>query len=394
MREWLSKRLQDLSYQILGPTTLHLHHEFYLWTSMILLEISSLQALYRDDSIGYLIGDYEFIVLVAVWLSRFMLLRWATTWDPSDSLRPTFRGACTHWITSHALAGQYFDRPSPDVVAKVIGNQHFHGNFEGRQTGGTRAAIRDLLWPSLVFTWRYLKTMLLYPLLDIRDKNSKRKMQATTHDNTSIQSRTSQSSSQRRHKRRNSGGNANPLTAVSSTRTPSYYASLLSQIWKTYGPPLQMIIPVVTLAYFVYHGFFTDDEEEPPNALTMQTQSSTSGSTVAGPLTTGIGANVKAYGAYRQSQLPTLSQILFLISFGGTVLSIILFGRILFPIPDLVAGSNVLKAMRNEAKCYQQQQQQASGAAVSKILFQFLFCQMKVCTILPIVLLLSCTEIL
>jgi hypothetical protein len=127
-----------------------------------------------------------------------------------------------------------------------------------------------------------------------------------------------------------------------------------------------MIIPVVTLAYFIYHGFFTDDEDDPPNALTMQTQSSASGSTMAGPLSTGIGANVKAYGAYNQRELPTLGQVLFYISFGGTIVSIIMFGRIVFPIPDLVAGSNVLKAMRNEAKHYQQQQ--ASGTTVSKLL--------------------------
>jgi hypothetical protein len=367
MREWLSKRWQELSYQILGPTTLHLQHEFYLWISVILLEISTLQALHGNDSFGSLIGDYQFIALVALWLSRFMLLRWATTWDPSDSLRPTFLGVCTHWITSHVMAGQYFDRPSPDVVAKQMGIQHYHGNIESRHTGGTRAAIRDLMWPSLVYTWRYVKTMVLYPLLDLRDKHSRRNMQATLYDNTSVPSRTSQSSSQRRHKRRNSGGNTKSLAAaVSSTRTPSYYAAHFSRIWKNYGPPLQMIIPVVTLAYFVYHGFFTDDEDEPPNALTMQTQSSSSGSAVAGMLNTGIGANIKAHGAYKQRQLPTLGQTLFYISFGGIVLSIILYGRIVLPIPDLVAGSNVLKAMRNEAKQYQQQQ--ASGTTVSKFI--------------------------
>jgi hypothetical protein len=380
MREWLSKRRQELSYQIFGPTTLHLQHEFYLWISLILLEISSFQALqHRDDSIGFLMGDYQFIALVALWLSRFMLLRWATTWDPSNSLRPTFLGVCTHWITSHIMAGQYFDRPSPDVVAKQMGTQHYHGNFENRHAGGTRAAIRDLLWPSFVYTWRYIKSIVLYPLLDLRNENWRRNMQMTSYDNASASSKSSQLSSHRRHKRRNSGGNTNSLAAVSSTRTPSYYASHFSRIWKNYGPPLQMIIPIVTLAYFVYHGFFMDNEEEPPNALTMQTQSSASGPTVAGPLTTGIGANVKAYGAYKQRQLPTWSQILSYISFGGTVLSIILYGRIVFPIPDLVAGSNVLKAMRNEAKHYQQQQ--ASATTVSRTLLfrlmRYSYCQRK-----------------
>jgi E4 protein len=377
--EWMTAWRRELSYQILGPTTLHLQHEFYLWISLILLSISSFQSLYKGDenSFGSFQGDYLFVALVALWLSRFLILRWIVTWDPSDSLRPTLWGVVSHWITSHVLAGQYFDRPSPEVIAKQMGTQHYHGNFEIRQTGGTRAAIRDLLWPSLIYTWRYIKSMILYPFLELYEQyfpTPKRKppRQPVSPPKTNQSASSTLSSSQKKQKRRNSGS-ANPLSSVATTRTASYYTAHISRIWKTYGPSLQMIIPIATFVFYIYVGFFTDEEDEPPNALTMQTHSTATGSTVAVDLTTGIGANVKPYGAYKQRPIPSWSQILFYISFGGTMYSILAYGRIVLPIPDLVAGCNVLKAMRNEAKHYQQQQQQqqqtsGSGGNVSESL--------------------------
>eukprot|EP00546_Thalassionema_frauenfeldii_P022209 CAMPEP_0178906160 /NCGR_PEP_ID=MMETSP0786-20121207/6673_1 /TAXON_ID=186022 /ORGANISM="Thalassionema frauenfeldii, Strain CCMP 1798" /LENGTH=362 /DNA_ID=CAMNT_0020577841 /DNA_START=692 /DNA_END=1780 /DNA_ORIENTATION=+ len=55
-------------------------------------------------------------------------------------------------------------------------------------------------------------------------------------------------------------------------------------------------------------------------------------------------------GAYEAVRKPSWYQVLFLISCAGTMLSILFYGRISFPIPDLVAGTNVLKAVRNEAR--------------------------------------------
>lgn len=334
---------------------------------MVLLEISSLQALFRYDSFGSLLGDYQFTALAALWLSRFLILRWVVTWEPSTSQRPTFWGVVTHWMTSHVMAGQYFDRPSPHVVAKQIGMQHYHGNFEGRQAGGTRAAIRDFLWPSLVYTWRYLKTLFWYPLLALQDRDSLRRMRqhANRTDQSSSSSRPGRSSSQRKICRggNDSLGGGSSLSAVTATTSPSYYVSYASKLWVHYGPPLQMIITIATFTFFLYYGFFVDDLDDPLNALTMQTHASSSGATVVGDLNTGLGANVKAYGAYKRTKVPNWGQVLFYLSFGGTVFSLIMYGRIVLPIPDLVAGSNVLKSMRNEAKHYHQQQHQPSGSS-------------------------------
>ncbi|KAG7365304.1 hypothetical protein IV203_038507 [Nitzschia inconspicua] len=363
---WMSKRRQELSYQILGPTTLHLQHEFYLWISLVLLAISSFQSLYRNEveaPFGSLIGDYKFIGLLALWLSRHLILRWATTWDPSDSLRPTFWGVCSHWITSYVMAGQYFDRPDPEVVAKQMGTQNYHGNIDNRQPGKTRAAIRDLMWPSLIYTWRYVKATLLYPLMDVCDTFvSSRAIQSKPLKRSAPSTpKANQSSASHRKQRRRNSGNVNPLSSVAATRTPSYYISYIRRTWKNYGPPLQMLIPIVTFAFYLFYGFFMEEEDEPPTPLTTQAYSSADSATVAGDLINGIGANVKPYGAYKRWPMPSLFHILFYTSFGGTMYSIMMYGRIVPPIPDLVAGSNVLKAMRNEAKHYQQQQTSGSG---------------------------------
>jgi hypothetical protein len=359
-------------YRIVGPSSVHLQHEFYLLMSLVLLEISSLQALYHrqhhhgDNAFGSFLGDYQFTALVALWLSRFLMVRWVVTWDPSNCGRPTLSGVITHWMTSHVLAGQYFDRPSPHVVAKQIGVQHYHGNFETSRPAGPVAAARDFMWPSLIFTWRYVKSWLWYPMGVVVwpgggvSRQYRTSISDATSGHTQYQSHGRSSGHNKKQNRKSSGSvSANPLSSVSPASTSSYYTSQASKLWKDYGPSLQMIIPAVTFMLIFWYGMAVDDIGEPPYALTMNMHTA-NGNNALGALEHGLGGNIKPHGAYRKLTTPSWGQVLYCLSCFGTVLSIIMYGRIFLPIPDLVAGSNVLQAMRNESRQQYQMQQQRS----------------------------------
>lgn len=317
MNAWMSKQWASVSYRFFGPTTIHLQHEFYLIVALSLLEVSSLQALYKD-SFG-LIGDFQLTALATIWLSRFLALRWFMTWDTSTSLRPSLRGVWTHWIASYVVAGQYFDRPSPEVVGKQLGTHHV-------DDGRTGIALKHLFVPSLHFTWHYIKVCIWYPLLTIQEcvirvpnplKRTERLGATASSTNGSNAIRTASS--------------FNPISLTS-----------LNKFWKLYVPPLQMIIPIATVVFIIWYEFFEESVEETPHALTMHTYASSGVSEL----------DVKAYGAYKKMEKPKWTEVLYFLSCGGTIIGILLYGRILLPIPDLVAGMNVLKALRTESKSY------------------------------------------
>jgi hypothetical protein len=387
VREWLSKQSKQLRYTIFGPTTIHLQHEFYLWIAMILLELSSLQALYKHDSFGSIRGDYQFTALVALWLSRFLLLRWLTTWDFSTSRRPTMAGVWNHWIASHVMAGQYFDRPSPSVLAKHIGTQHhhqthhhhhYHHSFDYSRNG--MYTFHDLLWPSLLFTWQYFKVWCWYPLLSLHERAMHRGPMTSRQRHQQLLRKLSN--------RRSGGGSSGGGTtsgegtrhslsssSVSPMTSPAYYTTYLNKLWRTYGPSLQMIIPIATVLFILWYGLWADASEESPHALTMQTQTASGGTLNAANYATptiidySAASNPNApinrpYGAYKKMKPPTWTEVLYYLSCGGTLLSVLLYGRIVLPIPDLVAGSNVLKALRNESKQQHQQQQTSGGSSI------------------------------
>ncbi|KAL3925104.1 MAG: hypothetical protein SGILL_000630 [Bacillariaceae sp.] len=257
------------------------------------------------------------------------------------------------------MAGQYFDRPSPDVVAKQIGVQHYHGNFEGSRPAGPVAAIRDFMWPSLIFTWRYVKSWLWYPIAGLQRGGGGGRRSGPTYSSATMQQWQGRSFNKKHNRKHSGSASTNQLSSVSPASTSSYYTSQASKLWREYGPSLQMIIPSITFAFIFWYGMVADDLDEPANALTMNTHAA-SGNAAMGVLELGLGGVVKPYGAYRKLTTPSWTQVLYCLSCFGTVLSIILYGRIFLPVPDLVAGSNVLKAMRNESKQYQMQQQKKS----------------------------------
>lgn len=305
-----------------GPTTIHLEHEFYLLIALALLTISSLQALYKN-SFGTS-GDIRFVALVSLWLSRHLILRWLCTTDKSTNLSPSLLGVLVHWLTSYITAGQFFDRPNPQVVGKQIGTNH-------GDDGRTGATISSFFLPSMLFTWQYVKVWIFYPILRLQEQT------LAVFGENGGQNSTSTTTVTKRGRDKSSSHSSSSLTI---NQTYSYW----SKFWHMYGPSLQMIIPIVTMAYYFWFLFFSKSQPEVSHALTMNTRS-TLGSDFSA-------SDIKPYGAYQKMTKPTWAQVMFYVSCGGTLISILLYGRIIYPIADLVAGTNVLKAVRNESKLH------------------------------------------
>ena len=341
-----SKRQRErVSYRWLGPTTIHLQHEFYLLVSLSLLTISSLQALYKN-TFG-LMGDIFFVLLSSLWLARYPIIRWLCTWDNSTNRRPTLTGVIAHWISSYFVAGQYFDRPNRHIVSKQIGTP---SSDDGR--GAQRFTLSSFLIPSVLYTWRMLKVWIWFPLYEIYefllrllDQNDQSASPSTRHSSAKLVQ-------PRRGEQQRPGSQRHLHPYV----TTAY--SYLSKFWAIYGTPLQMIIPVVTSTFYIWHLVFAaTGPTQTSHALTMNTRS--------GQSQDFNNYDTKPYGAYKKLEIPSWSDVLFYLSFGGTLISILLYGRTILPFADLVAGNNVLKAVRNEAKLLGSQ----SSSGVSTMVF-------------------------
>jgi hypothetical protein len=351
--EWELGRRDQWMYRLFGPTTLHLQHEFYLLLSLFLLTVSSLKSLYHKD-FG-LWTDYQFLFWSTLWLSRHLFTRWLCTWDDSTNRRPSLLGVIGHWMTSHILAGQYFDRPTPQVVSKTVGTPL-------ADDGRVIPTMSSFLLPSILYTWQLIKVRMWYPLLQlyeivvhVLDPGGSGGGGGSSSSNNSEAgsdvSSTPVTSSRRAGER--GGATNNQHRHPHSYLTAAY--SYWTKGWALYGPPLQLTIPVCVMTFYIWHLFFAaSGSSVTTHALTMSTRN--------GQSQDPSHFENKPYGAYKKLEMPDWTQVLYYLSCGGTLASILLYGRLILPIPDLVAGSNVLKAVRNEAKLLGSQ----SGTGVSK----------------------------
>jgi hypothetical protein len=356
-------RLHQWIYQFLGPTTVHLQHEFLLWLSMTLLIISSFSSQYRDG-LGTS-GDIQFLLVVSLWLGRNLWIKWLCTSETGSHRSPTLGGVLAHWLTSHFLAGQYFDRPKDlQTVAKQVGTHH----SDDARTGAT---ISSFFLPSILFTWQWIQLRLVGPIWDLQSylrrgrrgmaKSSimkkKRGSSGRKHrqpeegssSTTYASNNTSSSRNSKGGKGRDRTGSSS-LAASSSTGAASGMSLTINQaystwnkIWSMYGPPLQMIIPLATLAFFMWYIVVPPTQKEAVHALTMTTRN---------PYDPMDERETKPFGGYVRLTKPKWSQLLVCISCGGTLATIGMYARVLLPIADLVAGTNVLKAVRNESKLH------------------------------------------
>ena len=299
-RLWFNQKEERLAHSSFGPTVLHLEHEVCLWLSLSILTVSSLEALYRR-SFGTK-GDMIYILLTSSWLARHLILRYIYTTDVSTSRSPTLMGVVAHWLTSAAVAGQYFDRSDAQVVARNVGIAHVEDVMNPTSAFSL---------PSLSYTLQYLQVLLLDPVLRLLGHPKFLKI---------------------------------PLSFFASIKEPLSHPTV--QRIAHYGPSLQLVLLYVVFAFCIFYL----QPENPVRgmdifAITMQPTSRQDGS-----YTTGVSGDVMPEGVYITLPPPSWQRVFLLMFSGCTMSSILFYGRLSLPIPDLVAGTNVLKAVRNEAR--------------------------------------------
>ena len=133
--------------------------------------------------------------------------------------------------------------------------------------------------------------------------------------------------------------------------------SIWNNFWYNHGGKFQVLIPLSTLA--AYGWYFLLQESS-----SSSSSSATSGSDAFHALQgqAAKSEDMEAFGAYQKVDAPTWGAVAMIVSCFGTILSILLYGRLLLPVGDLVAGTNVLKTVRHESKNYQ-----SSSGGVSTI---------------------------
>lgn len=312
-----TETIQKIWYRLFGATTRHFQHENFLAISLLLLTSSNLQALYQG-SFGT-IGDLKYLYLSFLWLSRFAILRWLCCSDVSTNKNPTFGGLFAHWMSSQVVAGQYFDRPNQQILAKQIGNHH----TDDVQSSVTWSSFMS---PSVLYALNLVKVRIWFPLLTFKERIS---------TNGSFSGNGSKDSSNKREKRkmRPEGGTANPGRL-------SQVLSLWRRVWGSNGQTLHFVLAVSTVLFYAWYFLIKSDIAE-------TSKSTAGGSRDYVSMEEGV-----PYGAYRIYEKPKWSDAFFYVTSFGTLLSIALYGRLVLPFPDLVAGTNVLKAVRNEAKVF------------------------------------------
>lgn len=280
------------------PTTLHLQHEIYLATSLTLLTMSSLQAMYGGSFGSW--GDIQFLFFVSLWFARHLILRWICTSDTTTTRYPSLPGLFVFWWTSHVTAGQYFDRPNPQVVAKHIGSSH-------TDDGHTMATFSSFFSPSIRQMWHFLRVRVWFHLLSLQEQ-----FWGVSRSRYSVQSA--------------------PVSTFSRVRWCINKAySYWNDFWTLHGLQLPHGVLAMYICYFLskwrYEALRVARVGKQDDAI-----------------------DFTFFGAYSRLEKPSMAHMLILLSIVGTLASVLVYGRISLPFPDLVAGSNVLKAVRSEAK--------------------------------------------
>jgi hypothetical protein len=321
------QRLDEWSYRILGPTTVHLQFEFFLLISLTLLTISSLQGLYKE-SFG-LPGDYIFVSLVFLCLSRHVIFRHICTWDKSTHASPSLLGFLSHFFTAHLTGGQVYDRPPAPVLARLVGSSY-------NEDGGSISWC-GLLPSSVIYAWQLLRVRIWLPLEQRRRREERR------------------SGSRRRRygnysQRASTSSNTEPHDWLQRSFTSAVKA--VHSAWMSYGPTLQFILPLLAVALVVaglglYHTqyFVSSPSRRTPddidwNLLAMDPRSRDA-------MKVSPEAD-RRRGIYRHKTQPTWGAIFLEMMVVGECLSLLFFLRVLLPLPDLVAGNNVVNDVRQD----------------------------------------------
>jgi hypothetical protein len=186
------------------------------------------------------------------------------------------------------------DRPDPQLVAKHAGTPQ-----------------EDLA--SASYALHFLRVRFWYPLLRLKTWLS-RDGQGRKRAVSGAQGRSS--------------GANNPM----SWQTRTYFKWI--QWWRDRGISIQMLLAIIVATVMVWDLIASVHR---PQMITNPMSDDD---------------DIQPRGVYRTLESPSWSSLFLFLSRTSILLSIFCYGRIALPIPDLVAGTNVLKSVRAEAMFY------------------------------------------
>ena len=352
----------NLSYRFFGPTTVHLKHETYLLISLGLLLFASVR-------------DYRFTALVTLWLSRCLILRWLlSARDTSTSLsemsipfterynRYQFNifENIIDFVSTVVLAGQTFDRPDSHVVAKFVGtnntaadimvendlgsystggggssrNNHRRGSGYGGYNNNSSGGAGYFEWLESFF----YKLQEIFPT-SLAMLNS----EAYWANVARVLGPSPQLLMQ--------------LTTISFlclcwiyplSEESGGFVHYFSTMYQDVVQVLRDIYNIAANRDVIYYHYGRHDTTSGPlvsnHALIMEAiPESGPAMGYSGEITID---NTKVHGMYQHTFDPTWVDLSYYVILCGTILGLILYGRVMLPIPDLVSGSNGLSSSR------------------------------------------------
>jgi hypothetical protein len=365
---WAKDMMDFLNYELRGPTTVHMEQEMFLLVSMTLLTVSNLSSVYTE-SFGSL-GDAIFLCFCFVWLSRYLVIRWICTYDISTSAVPRLRGVVARFISTHIMAGQYFDRPKNHTMVED------DRRVDVYTLSSTTALAFSM--PTTMAVWDLFCVRVMVPILKMRQEWLRRQQQQKTGFNNIADSAGSGerlssladdnnviSSSNQTTAKRRGGDNNNRDTGINDIAAAGHQQRIIPPMahkiirhlttgYNMIAPTIQIIAPLVILASYAWRlrsfRFF-------PSSCTANANNNNNNNQGLYSYYAGGGSGDPTATTTSSSSLnnndddPFWPEV-FLVMACPTILSLLIFNRFIIPFPDLVAGSNVLKAIRSDTKTH------------------------------------------
>ena len=373
---------------LLGPTTVHLRYECALILCNALLTSAALVSIYRGG-FGSL-GDFRYVALTVLVMSRHVALRWLCLNDTSTSSHPTVMGTIAKILSTFCAAGQVFDSPPSSVL--MTSDQHEMGGY-GKGRAGRTILIRA--WcRRLVTTYgisygnrsRYSDTSTGSSSTSGKSSGSgtqhARKKSGGANSSGGGGRQTNNFSSDRESAKDDSPLLSNPIAYIRSYAPE--LAHKLATFREKYVPPTQKCVWLGTLLLIAVglHYFYQSKPSDGPvegypgaggsfdrNGLLSQTnpqnhhgsspkqvkpvQHDSAASEYGGfGSLFGLGTPGARHrsGGPEGHDPPSFVAMVFHLSWIMTVASLLIFGRVFLPAPDLAVSTSAQKAIRADIR--------------------------------------------
>lgn len=357
---------KTLTYRLLGVSTPHLEHEFILLISSIFLTTASFMSLYRYTFPST--GDIYYILMTFLWLSRYVIHRIICTTDtnstqhgPSDGWRfiNSFTARFQWFWIAMTSGGQYYDVPlsmlsrlhAEEEISNVFSKgEEINYNMSGFQES---RVVRVLLIHPICFVVSTIKWIAQY----LRPKQANVDLDWISSEKPSRRSSHNGASFANQENKRKEQGSENSFRSIYNIQYRRIRYSV-SMCWR-YLPQAQAILFFValflcSLQLYMHYSvwkmnsiyknstsmFGTDigndpvSEKDSLNAMIFERK-------FAAKHNLGRSNIVLLY-----SPLGILGTIMTISCLG----SLLFFGRLILPMPDLVANPQELSRHKSSMK--------------------------------------------